>query len=214
MSPELLFFLIFAAVAIGSAVSMLLAKNAVYSAIFLILNFSTMALFYLFLHAPFIAMVQITVYAGAIMVLFLFVIMLMGSEEAPGGVQLPWQRPLAIFMGVLLIAGLGFMLLLRSGEFLPGPVPDPTFGSPAEIGLILFTEYVLPFQLTGILLLVAMIGAIIISHFERKHRASLAEGMRKSAEKAGLGGDGRGEPPVVEDYKTTNLPGAAPQDKP
>jgi NADH-quinone oxidoreductase subunit J len=213
MSPELLFFLIFAAVAIGSALAMLLVKNAVYSAIFLILNFATMALFYLFLHAPFIAMIQITVYAGAIMVLFLFVIMLMGGEETPGGVQLPWQRPLAIFMGVLLIAGMGFMLLARTGEFLPGPVPDPAFGSPTEIGLILFTEYVLPFQLTGILLLVAMIGAIIISHFERRYRTALAEAMRTSAEKARLGGDGRGEP-VVEDYKTTTISGSTPQEKP
>jgi NADH-quinone oxidoreductase subunit J len=214
MSPELIFFLIFAAVAIGAAVAMLLAKNAVYSAIFLILNFSTIALFYLFLHAPFIAMVQITVYAGAIMVLFLFVIMLIGGEETPGQQDLPWQRPLAVFMGVLLIGGMVFMLLLRAEDALPGPVPDPGFGSPTQIGLILYSEYILPFQLTGILLLIAMIGAIIISHFERKHRDSLAEAKRQEIQRAKLVEGDRGEPPVLEDYKTSSMPGDTPQHGP
>jgi NADH-quinone oxidoreductase subunit J len=214
MSPELLFFLIFAAVAIGSAIAMLLAKNAVYSAIFLIFNFSTIALFYLFLHAPFIAMVQITVYAGAIMVLFLFVIMLIGGEETPGRRDLPWQRPLSIFMGALLVGGLVFMLLARAEEALPGPAPDLAFGSPTQIGLILYSEYVLPFQLTGILLLIAMIGAIIISHFERKHRTAQAEAMRQSAERARAAGDGRGETPVVEDYKSTSIADTTPREKP
>lgn len=211
MSLELIFFLIFAAVAIGAAVAMLLAKNAVYSAIFLILNFSTIALFYLFLHAPFIAMVQITVYAGAIMVLFLFVIMLMGGEETPRGRDLPWQRPLAVIMGVLLIGGLVFMVLIRSEEVVTGPLPDPGFGSPTQIGLILYSEYILPFQLTGILLLVAMIGAIIISHFERKYRRALAEAKSQEIERMRLAADGRGETPVVEDYKTANMPGDTPQ---
>jgi NADH-quinone oxidoreductase subunit J len=214
MTPELIFFLIFAAVAIGAAVAMLLAKNAVYSAIFLILNFGTISLFYLFLHAPFIAMVQITVYAGAIMVLFLFVIMLIGGEETPGEHDLPWQRPLAIFMGALLIGGMVFMLLARAEDALPGPVPDPEFGSPTQIGLILYSEYILPFQLTGILLLIAMIGAIIISHFERKHRTALAETRSQEMEKARLAEGERGEPPVVEDYKTSGMgsgtPGSGP----
>ncbi|MCB0036750.1 MAG: NADH-quinone oxidoreductase subunit J, partial [Anaerolineales bacterium] len=73
-------FIVLAIVAIGAALGMLVSRNAVYSALFLILNFATMSVFYILLNAPFLAMVQVTVYAGAIMVLFLFVIMLLGAE--------------------------------------------------------------------------------------------------------------------------------------
>ena len=72
MSAQLIFFFFLAIIAVGAALAMLFTRNAVYSALFLILNFSTIAVFYLMLNAPFIAMAQITVYAGAIMVLFLF----------------------------------------------------------------------------------------------------------------------------------------------
>jgi NADH-quinone oxidoreductase subunit J len=92
---DLILFLVLALVAVATAIGMLLSRNAVYSALFLVLNFVTVAVFYLLLGAPFIAMAQVTVYAGAIMVLFLFVIMLLGAE-AGSPADLPWQRPLAI----------------------------------------------------------------------------------------------------------------------
>src|SRR5512132_3051402 len=103
MNLDLILFFILALVAIGTAMGMLLSRNAVYSALFLVLNFVTVAVFYLLLGAPFIAMSQITVYAGAIMVLFLFVIMLLGAESLPQAEVLPWQRPLAILLGILLM---------------------------------------------------------------------------------------------------------------
>ncbi|MDP1614623.1 MAG: NADH-quinone oxidoreductase subunit J, partial [Methylococcales bacterium] len=85
MNTDLIVFLVLSLVAIATALGMLFSQNAVYSALFLVLNFITVAVFYLLLGAPFIAMAQITVYAGAIMVLFLFVIMLLGAESlAPG----------------------------------------------------------------------------------------------------------------------------------
>ncbi|MDP1547877.1 MAG: NADH-quinone oxidoreductase subunit J, partial [Anaerolineales bacterium] len=85
MNSDLIVFLVLSLVAISAALGMLISRNAVYSALFLVLNFVTVAVFYLLLGAPFIAMAQITVYAGAIMVLFLFVIMLLGAESlAPG----------------------------------------------------------------------------------------------------------------------------------
>jgi NADH-quinone oxidoreductase subunit J len=83
MTLELIFFLILSLIAIVTALGMLLSRNAIYSALFLVLNFITVAVFYLLLGAPFIAMAQVTVYAGAIMVLFLFVIMLLGAESLP-----------------------------------------------------------------------------------------------------------------------------------
>ncbi|HQV95062.1 MAG TPA: NADH-quinone oxidoreductase subunit J, partial [Anaerolineales bacterium] len=83
MTLDLALFLLLALIAIASALGMLISRNTVYSALYLVLNFVTVAVFYLLLSAPFIAMVQITVYAGAIMVLFLFVIMLLGAEGLP-----------------------------------------------------------------------------------------------------------------------------------
>ena len=80
-----------------------------------ILNFVTVAIFYLLLNAPFIALTQITVYAGAIMVLFLFVIMLLGAERLPGETVLPWQRPVAIVLGVILLLEAGYLLFVRLG---------------------------------------------------------------------------------------------------
>src|SRR4029453_2017879 len=84
MTLDLIFFLVLSLIAVASALGMLLSRNAVYAALFLVLNFVTVAVFYLLLGAPCIAMEPITVYAGVIMVLFLFVIMLLGAESFPG----------------------------------------------------------------------------------------------------------------------------------
>src|SRR5512136_403801 len=96
MNITLILFFILAATAVATALGLLLSRSAVYAALFLVLNFASVAVFYLVLGAPFVAMAQVTVYAGAIMVLFLFVIMLLGVEKLPRGTVLPWQRPLAI----------------------------------------------------------------------------------------------------------------------
>ena len=99
MSLNLLLFLILAGLAVLSALGMLLSRNALYSALYLIINFITVAVMYLTLHAPFIAIVQITVYTGAIMVLFVFVIMLLGAEQIGSRHPQRWFLPLAIFLG-------------------------------------------------------------------------------------------------------------------
>lgn len=163
MSTELIVFLFTAVVAVIAAAGMLLSRNAVYAALFLIMNLAAIAILYLLLQAPFIAMVQVTVYAGAIMVLFLFVIMLLGAERLGSSSTLAWQRPLAIGLGVLLILMAGYVFFFRSG-ILPQLVEaDAGFGSPGVIGDVLFTQYVLPLEVTGVLLLVAMIGAIVLT---------------------------------------------------
>lgn len=166
MTSDFLLFLILAIVAIVSAVSMLLSRNAVYSALFLVLNFATIAVFYLLLGSPFLAMAQVTVYAGAIMVLFLFVIMLLGAEQLRQDEGLPWQRPIAIILGVVLLVETGYIVYLLG--FQEGLLPSFTsfaadYASPMEIGTLLFNEYLLPFEITSVLLLVAMIGAIVLT---------------------------------------------------
>ena len=119
MTPELILFLALALIAVATALGMLFSRNAIYSALFLVLNFITVAVFYLLLGAPFIAMAKVTVYAGAIMVLFLFVIMLLGAERLRPRRELAWQTPLAGFLAVVLVAaGVGFLAVgqLRTQE--------------------------------------------------------------------------------------------------
>ncbi len=129
MTLDLILFLILSLVAIATALGMLFSRNAVYSALFLVLNFVTVAVFYLLLGAPFIAMSQITVYAGAIMVLFLFVIMLLGAESLPQAEVLPWQKPLAIVLAVALVSGSDVYLLITrapsTAEMFARPVRLP-----------------------------------------------------------------------------------------
>src|SRR5512135_2607784 len=108
MTVDLLLFLALAAACIATALGMLMSRSAVYSALFLVLNFGTVAVFYILLGAPFIAMSQITVYAGAIMVLFIFVIMLLGTELLPRSRVLAWQRPLAVLLAAVLVVEAGY----------------------------------------------------------------------------------------------------------
>ena len=97
------------------------------------------------------------------MVLFLFVIMLLGAESLETGPTLPWQRPAAILLGVILLAEAAYVIFFRSGV-LPQPgTPEAAFGSPTAVGELLFNKYLLPFEVTSILLLVAMIGAIVMT---------------------------------------------------
>jgi NADH-quinone oxidoreductase subunit J len=164
MATDTILFLGLALIAVLSAISMLVSRRAVYSALFLVINFVDIAILYLALNAPFIAMVQITVYAGAIMVLFLFVIMLIGTEAVETEPSLAWQRPLAILLGIGLVGEFVYLLGTRPsalGEELQSVASS--FGSPAEVGRALFSEYLVPFEVTGVLLLVAMVGAIVIT---------------------------------------------------
>lgn len=162
-----LVFGILAVIAIISALMMLTNTNAVYSALWLVMNFVTIGVFYLILNSPFIAMVQITVYAGAIMVLFLFVIMLLGTEKLTGGRggEL-WQRIMATVLGVVLLGVLGLVLI--QGDAVTSTTAGVIDTSPTALGLRLFEGYVFPFEVTGILLLIAMIGVVILN--ERRKR--------------------------------------------
>ncbi|HEU4745763.1 MAG TPA: NADH-quinone oxidoreductase subunit J [Anaerolineales bacterium] len=171
MSLDLIFFLILSLIAISTALGMLLSRNAIYSALFLVLNFITVAVFYLLLGAPFIAMAQVTVYAGAIMVLFLFVIMLLGAEELAKAEVLPWQKRLARGLAFVLALETTFILLTRARPIGDVAQPDASVNTVTNLralGEALFTQYLLPFEVTSILLLVAMIGAIVLVRKEKR----------------------------------------------
>jgi NADH-quinone oxidoreductase subunit J len=164
MVADYILFFGLSIVAVASALGMLISKNAVYSALNLILNFLTVAVFYLWLGAPFIALTQVTVYAGAIMVLFLFVIMLLGIEQLGKAPALPWQRPIAIILGLILVFEAGYLMITRWTILNPMQASSSGFGSPKAVGLLLFNEYLLPFEAISVLLLASMVGVIILSH--------------------------------------------------
>jgi NADH-quinone oxidoreductase subunit J len=169
MTPQLFLFLLLALVAIASALGMLISRNAIYSALFLVVNFATVAVFFLLLDAPFIAIAQVSVYTGAIMVLFLFVIMLLGAERAGPIQAIQWQRPLAITLAVILLLEAGYIIYTNKSLAVVAEQQLPLgFGSPAAVGTALFNSYLLPFEITSVLLLVAMIGAIVLTKGEKK----------------------------------------------
>ncbi len=164
-------FILLAAVAVAAALGMLLSRNAVHSALYLVLNFMTVAVFYLVLNAPFIAMVQITVYAGAIVVLFLFVIMLLGADRLRGAADdvrggERYHRYTAVFLALVLIGVFGYLLLQNNvGGTELSPMVD---ASPQALGMTLFQSYVLPFQVTGVLLLAAIAGVVIFGQTKKR----------------------------------------------
>ncbi len=164
---EFAIFGITALISIACALGMLMSRNAVHSALFLVLNFTGVAVLYLLLQAPFLAMIQITVYAGAIMVLFLFVLMLLGAEQGQEERDaLGWQRPLAIVLGVLLLGEAAYVFFSRGGDAAPA-VTTEEIGSPVNIARALFTTYMLPFEITSVLLLVALVGAVVLTFKSR-----------------------------------------------
>ncbi|MBE7534167.1 MAG: NADH-quinone oxidoreductase subunit J [Anaerolineales bacterium] len=173
MTLDLALFLVLACIAVASALGMLLSRNTVYAALYLVLNFITVAIFYLLLGAPFIAMAQITVYTGAIMVLFLFVIMLLGAENLPAPNALPWQKPLAIALAAALFAEAAYLLIVKArslGNVLPPAEAINATENLRQLGVALFQNYLLPFEIVSILLLVAMIGAITLTKKEKGAR--------------------------------------------
>jgi NADH-quinone oxidoreductase subunit J len=173
MNANLILFTILGGVAVGSALAMLFSRNAIYAALFLILNFMTVALFYIILDAPFIAISQVTVYAGAIMVLFLFVIMLLGAEQTGRTPARWWYQPVALFLGAVLLVEIAIIVFSQASSMYSSQLPAPvevseTFGTPLAIGQELFTNYLLPFEATSILLITALVGAIVLTRGEKK----------------------------------------------
>ena len=161
---QLFLFFVLAAAAIAGALGVVLSKKPVYSALALLLNFVVLAALFITLHAQFLAVVQIIVYAGAIVVLFLFVIMLIGGDLTGVGNRTRMRNAasiVAVVAGVLLLAGLGYAVVAGSMATASGDVPGQ--GSVQAIAQTLFTDYLLPFELTAVLLLVAMIGAVVLA---------------------------------------------------
>ena len=191
-----------AAVLVGSSLMVILHKNPVTSALFLVLAFCSLAGIYLTLQAEFIGMVQVIVYAGAIMVLFLFVIMYLNlGRDVETGIQIAVRRGLGWIVGAVLLAE-GAVLFGRRwglGPVTPGPSRPPA-GNTQALGQVLYSRYLFPFEVTSMVLLVAMVGAIVIARGQERARREGA-GARAGARgpeggPPGIHGEEGAEPPA------------------
>ncbi len=167
MGSEALAFYLFGAVAIAASLLVIAQRNPIYSVLLLIASFGALSGLYVLLDAPFVAVIQIIVYAGAIMVLFLFVVMLLNAphEDTEFDERVhPLLRSGPMRFGALLALVLGVELwwaLARGAE--TGAFPGGAVTSVRVIGRSLFTDYAFPFEVTSILILVAMVGAVVLA---------------------------------------------------
>ena len=157
---EALIFFVFAALALASALGVVLARNPVHAALLLVVTLVSVAVFFLQQDADLLAAVQVIVYAGAIVVLFLFVIMLLNLQVDPRSFAPPGML-VAGGVGGVLLATLIVAAVLRAPA-LTGPPVGAGFGATEPIATLLFTSYLLPFELTSVLLLVAIVGAVVL----------------------------------------------------
>ncbi len=165
---ERVLFIIFAAAAVGSALNLIAQRNPMYSALSLIGTLASLSALYVTLHAQFVAAMQIIVYAGAIMVLFVFVIMLLNlQEDQPRIEKQQWLRYLAVpFAAALMAEALYVFRNVKDIRLPAGSDSDRAVGATWSIGTSLFTDYLLPFEVTSVLILMAIVGAIVLARRE------------------------------------------------
>ena len=168
---ELVLFVIFGAVAVASAIMVIVSRNAVVSALFLILTFFCLAGLYVLLNAQFIAALQIIVYAGAIMVLFVFVVMLLRTgKEGRRGYRLIFQKSIGMIFVVLFLLLLGSITLMVAVTGMRGPYTAEAvrnIGNTQAFASVLFTDYLYPFEIISVLLLAGIIGAVVLAKKKR-----------------------------------------------
>lgn len=161
-------FYVLSAFILGFAVMVISTRNTVHCVLFLVINFLFVAALYVLLGAPFLAVIQILVYAGGIVVLYLFVVMLVNLKRAPEAHSDPRRRGrLGFALAAIVLAQLAAIAVLGGGNV--NPVPSPTtagMGNTEQVGLMLYTDYLIPFEVASILLLVAMVGAIVLTKKE------------------------------------------------
>jgi NADH-quinone oxidoreductase subunit J len=164
---EMVLFIVLGAIAIAAAVGVIMARKTVYSALFLLVNFCSLAGLYLLLNAQFLAAAQVIVYAGAIVVLFLFATMLLGGGEEISNLKSQISKNyLAIVLAVVLFVEVGYVVVsgtLTGTQGSDTPEALARVGNVQAIGKLLFTDYLLPFELAAVLLLIGIIGAVVLA---------------------------------------------------
>jgi NADH-quinone oxidoreductase subunit J len=185
-----LFFYLFAGVCVASAFMVIAAKNPVHSVLYLILAFVNASGLFMMMGAEFLAMILIVVYVGAVLVLFLFVVMMLDVDFAELRQGFLQYLPIGVLVGVVFLAE----LLLVAGAWVIGPglpqtisAPIPTTMTNTEaLGRVLYTQYVYYFQAAGVVLLVAMVGAIVLTlrHKPNVKRQNISDQVARTKETA------------------------------
>jgi len=171
MSFQLLVFYVLAAVMLFAAVRVITARNPVHSVLFLVLAFVSCSGLWMLLEAEFLAIVLVLVYVGAVMVLFLFVVMMLDINLQRIRQGLFTYLPLGLTVALVMVVELGFVFWARSTQSEDGPVipPMPTdYSNTKELGRLLYTEYLYPFEIAAVILLVAIVAAITLTLRRRK----------------------------------------------
>lgn len=165
---DAILFFLFAAVAVVCAINLVVQRHPISSALSLIGVMGSLAVLYLLLGGEFIATAQLIVYAGAIMVLFLFVIMLLNAGEEPPAAKNRYLAVAGLPLVVLLLGLVSYFIIryIPAGEQVKFGSSATPFGSTGSIGTLLFTQYLLPFEITSVLILIAIIGAIVLARKE------------------------------------------------
>jgi NADH-quinone oxidoreductase subunit J len=171
-------FFVLAPVAVLCAIGMVWARNAVHSALFLVVTMLCLGVFYVLQSAPFLGMVQIIVYTGAIMMLFLFVLMLVGRDASDSLIEtLRGQRMAAVVLGIgfALLVGTGLYRSMGAAENAVGLAEANAAGNVPAIAALLFTKYVFAFEVTSALLITAAVGAMILAHVEKRKEDKVSQ---------------------------------------
>jgi NADH-quinone oxidoreductase subunit J len=192
--------------ALGGAIGVVAMRNPFYSVLALIVHLFSLAVLFLLLSSAFVAAAQVVVYAGAVMVLYVFVVAYVGSGEESAWESIPGQRFLAPLLGIaifieLAIAVLSSSLLALGQE---GPDVNPGFGDPAAIGALLLEKFLIPFEASSILLLLAAVGAIVLAGQRRAGADPAPKGVPERAPGTGSPGTPR------ESVPGDSVPGAHP----
>jgi NADH-quinone oxidoreductase subunit J len=169
MTASILFFIVIGAVCLASALGVISSRLPIHSALYLLVNFISLAVLYITLDSLFLDAAQVIIYAGGIVILILFVIFLIGSEKietrAP---HRSWTPYAGILLGVTLISSMIYSFVETPDASTATAIING--GAPETVGLELFTKYILPFEMTAVLLLVALLGALLLARYPKSEQ--------------------------------------------
>lgn len=175
MDIQVIIFYVFSVILAGSALAVITVRNPVHAALFLVLTFFTSAAVWLLLEAEFLAITLVLVYVGAVMVLFLFVVMMLDINMAAVREGFARYLPVGIVVGLVIVVEI--VMVLGTGRFSVDKIPDPVkhaadFSNTKELGRVLYTHYVYPFEIASAVLLVAIVAAIALTMRRRPETKS------------------------------------------
>ena len=183
MNFALTLFYVFGAILIVSGMLVITVRNPVHAALFLVLSFFTAAALWLLIYAEFLALTLILVYVGAVMVLFLFVVMMLDINIDLLREGFWRYLPLAGLVGLLMVAEMVFVIVSREGMPSPG-APPPGYSNTRALGQVIYTDYVFAFEIAAVILLVAIVSAIALTLRQRKETKYQEPSVQLAAKKA------------------------------